>query len=149
MLSFIFYRPDLGYDRGMAYLGATLLTYCNKYDSFKCLINLVHSHHFLPLFRCNEKQTRWRIKFFNKYFQKLIPDLHQHFKSLRLNIGFLLIKWLTRLFSNVFNRESNSILGRIWDCFILEGELYAYKVALAILKYHEVELKMMNFRGAS
>lgn len=40
------------------------------------------------------------------------------------------------------------IVSRIWDCFLLEGEVYAIKTALAILKYFELELKMLTFDGA-
>ena len=32
--AFIFYRPDVSYFKGMVFLAATLLTYCNSYDTF-------------------------------------------------------------------------------------------------------------------
>jgi hypothetical protein len=34
---------------------------------------------------------------------------------------------------------------RIWDGFLLDGEIYAIRVALGILKYFEIELKLSNF----
>lgn len=38
---------------------------------------------------------------------------------------------------------------RIWDNFLLDGEIYAIKVALAILKYYEKEfLKEVHFKIA-
>jgi hypothetical protein len=40
------------------------------------------------------------------------------------------------------------IVARIWDSFLLEGEIFAYKTALAILKYFELELKILTFDGA-
>ena len=40
------------------------------------------------------------------------------------------------------------IILKIWDNFILEGEVFAIKVALAILKYYEIELKLATFDEA-
>jgi cytohesin/brefeldin A-inhibited guanine nucleotide-exchange protein len=34
---------------------------------------------------------------------------------------------------------------RIWDNFVLEGELYLFKVGIALIKYYEIELKMCTF----
>ena len=52
--------------------------------------------------------------------------------------------WLLTLYTNHLNER---LVGRIWDCFILEGEIFAFKVGIVILKYFEVELKMLNYRG--
>ena len=40
------------------------------------------------------------------------------------------------------------IIARIWDCFLLDGEVFAIKTALGILKYYDLELKMMTFDAA-
>jgi len=37
---------------------------------------------------------------------------------------------------------------RIWDNFLLFGEVFAYKTALAILKYYELELRTSTFDEA-
>ena len=34
---------------------------------------------------------------------------------------------------------------RLWDNFLLEGEIYMFKVAIAYLKYYQLELKMSTF----
>lgn len=79
-----------------------------------------------------------------------MPKLFKHFSALNLSSEEYLMEWLLSLFSCIFTKkDSQKILGRIWDCFILEGELYAFKVALAILKYFEVELKMMDYGAAT
>lgn len=41
------------------------------------------------------------------------------------------------------------VLGRIWDCFLLEGEVFAIKTAIGLLKYYELELKMIGFASAT
>ena len=40
------------------------------------------------------------------------------------------------------------IISRIWDCFLLEGELFAIKIAIGLLKYFETELRMLTFDKA-
>ena len=37
---------------------------------------------------------------------------------------------------------------RIWDNFLLEGEVFAIKMGLGILKYNEIELKLATFDDA-
>jgi cytohesin/brefeldin A-inhibited guanine nucleotide-exchange protein len=34
---------------------------------------------------------------------------------------------------------------RVWDGFLLEGEIYLFKVGIALIKYFEIELKMCTF----
>jgi|LakMenEpi03Aug12_release.lakeMendotaPanAssembly.Ray.scaffolds.fasta_scaffold913296_1 hypothetical protein len=37
---------------------------------------------------------------------------------------------------------------RIWDTFLIDGEIYAIRAALGILKYFETELKLSTFNEA-
>jgi len=53
-----------------------------------------------------------------------------------------LVGWFLSLFALCFADE---FLLRIWDNFVLEGELYLFKVGIALIKYYEVELKMCTF----
>ena len=46
------------------------------------------------------------------------------------------------MFSTCFEDE---FLLRIWDNVLLEGEIYLFKVGIALIKYYEVELKMCTF----
>lgn len=41
-----------------------------------------------------------------------------------------------------------NITARIWDSFFVEGEAYAMKVSLGILKYYEMELRLSTFHEA-
>jgi cytohesin/brefeldin A-inhibited guanine nucleotide-exchange protein len=53
-----------------------------------------------------------------------------------------LVTWFLSIFSSCFQGE---FLMRIWDNFVLEGELYLFKVGIALVKYYEIELKMCTF----
>ena len=41
-----------------------------------------------------------------------------------------------------------NVASRIWDCYLLDGEVYAIKTGIALLKYFELELKMCTFEEA-
>ena len=53
--------------------------------------------------------------------------------------------YLSNNFSVIWD---NDIISKIWDCFLLEGEVYAIKTGVAILKYFELDLKMETFDRA-
>ncbi len=53
-----------------------------------------------------------------------------------------LVGWFLTIFANCFEGE---FLLRVWDNFMLEGELYLFKAGIALIKYYEVELKMCTF----
>lgn len=145
--AFIFYRPDVGYVKGMSHLVQVLLMYCSEYQAFSCFINLTHSYHFLTFFRGDMRHIEWRIRFFDEMFEKEIPNLFKHFKALDVTTEMFLLDWFLSLFS-VIIRDAD-IVSRIWDCFFLEGDVFAIKTALAILKYFELELKMLTFDGVT
>jgi len=39
----------------------------------------------------------------------------------------------------------SNIAKRIWDSFLIDGEIYAIRTGLGILKYFELELKLSTF----
>jgi len=144
--AFVFYRPDVGYVQGMSHIASILLLFCPEYEAFNCFINLTHSHHFISFFRGDIREIEWRLKFFDEYFKKESPFLFNHFRALDLSSEMFLLDWFLSLFSMTF--LDVDIISRIWDCFLLDGEVFAIKTAIGILKYFEVELRMQTFDGA-
>ena len=65
-----------------------------------------------------------------------------HFKALEINTKIYFVNWFLSVFSHCF---PEAFLARIWDNFLLEGELYLFKVGLTLVKYYEFELKMSTF----
>lgn len=131
---FLLYRPDFGYSQKMCYLTAMFLSYCVEFDSFICFANFLHSHHFLAFFKGQVKEIKLRITFFNEYFKSLMPDLFHYFQVVDVTTDLFLIDWMLTLYSSQLDLE---ISARIWDCFMLDGEVFAIKVGLSILKYFE------------
>jgi len=71
-----------------------------------------------------------------------LPDLSKHFKTLDLTPDLFLIDWMLTLYSKLLNLE---LVSRIWDNFLLDGEIYAIKVALGLLMYLEKELMNQSY----
>ena len=117
----------------------------NKYESFCSFVNTMHGYHFLPFFQGDLMEIEFRIMFFEYLMEKNVPFVSTHFKALLINTKIYFINWFLSVFSHCF---AESFLARIWDNFLLEGELYLFKVGITLVKYYEIELKMSTFDDA-
>lgn len=72
-----------------------------------------------------------------------MKDLHERFEGLHLGPQNYLYGWLLSFFSDYF--YDLSIVNRILDNFLLEGEVYIFKAALGILKMFEIDLRFSSF----
>ena len=59
-----------------------------------------------------------------------MPDLFRHFETLDISADLYLIDWMLTLFSKNMDLD---IVSRIWDNFMLDGEVFAIKTGLAVL----------------
>ena len=60
-------------------------------------------------------------------------------KAMDANPKIYLIRMFMTIFASLFPL---SMLSRVWDNFILEGEIYLFKVAISYMKYYQLELKV-------
>jgi len=61
---------------------AIFLEYCDEFESFVALTNLIHSHihtHFFIMIRGYVSDTKLRIALFESLFKRNLPDLYEHF----------------------------------------------------------------------
>lgn len=74
----------------------------------------------------------------------MLPELYQHFESLDITSDLFLIDWMTTLYTNNMDVE---IVSRVWDNFMLDGEVFTIKTGLALLQYFESTfLKQSHFK---
>ncbi|TNV87023.1 hypothetical protein FGO68_gene8905 [Halteria grandinella] len=71
-----------------------------------------------------------------------MPDLAKHFATLEITPDLFLIDWMLTLFSQVVEMD---IVSRIWDNFLLDGEIFALRTALALLKCRESQLMNQSY----
>ncbi len=63
-----------------------------------------------------------------------LPRLYHHFKFLEMDIEVVSFSWFATLFFNSVRLET---LLRIWDCFLMDGRKFLFRVSLALLRQHE------------
>ena len=138
------FRPDMGYVQGMSYLAATLLLYMEAYPAFVCLANILSQKLLLSLYRLDVEILATVFRFYDEVVLANSKQLHQHFKRLNVTPDMYVVDWLLTLFSRPLNLD---VASRVWDAYIIEGELYIIQAAVGVLKYYESELLESSFEG--
>ncbi|CAD8180454.1 unnamed protein product [Paramecium pentaurelia] len=135
------YRPDFGYIPDLIDIAVVLIKHLQEYDCFQALVNLLHQYHFLSVFQNDTRQIEWRLRFFEENLQRILPFVFSHLKAIKLETKLYLMKWFLKIYLHQFKFP---MLSRLWDNFLLEGEIYLFKVGICYLKYFQIELKMSN-----
>ena len=150
LVAFSVYNAEVGYCQGMSTLAAFLLMYFeDEEDCFWALVSL---------FTGAEKQLKNKsLVIINKYrmhgfyidgfpkFQRFkdhhnvllkryLPRLNKHFDKMGFKTEIYLLKWMLDVF---IGAVPVSLLLRIWDIFLLEGEKILSSFAFCIVKMHE------------
>ncbi|KAI8059517.1 rab-GTPase-TBC domain-containing protein [Gongronella butleri] len=112
-----------------------LLLNMNMEDAFIALINMIDNSPVLSaLYRGDEARVKGYFKVFNILFAEHMPKLYLHFKNLALLPDNYLPDWFMTLFASITPLGLSS---RIWDIFLLEGDVALFKAGLTMLKYLE------------
>lgn len=72
-----------------------------------------------------------------------MPELYHHFETLDITSDLFLIDWMLTFYSR--NIQDMEIVSRLWDNFMLDGELFAIRTGLAILKNFENRFMTMSY----
>jgi len=115
------YRPDIGYIQGMSFLAGLLLLYMDEYSAFVCLANLLNTHYFTSVCKLDLEQFGKHTRIYHILFSQHLPKLCDKFKELGIRDEHYLLDWCLTVFSKAFDVP---LASRIWDCFLLEGEVF-------------------------
>ena len=139
--SFCLYRPDLIYSKSITELGIFFYMNCNmnEYETFIILCNFIINNYFFKHIQNDRLFIKNQLKFFGKLIEKYLPLVHKHFKELQFNTNIFFYKWIEFLFLKTLNYK---ICLRIFDNFILKGEIFIFEVSLAIL--HILKKEILN-----
>jgi hypothetical protein len=96
---------------------------------------MMHSYYFLAFFRGDLNEIDFRVKFFDYLIEKNLPLVAAHFRALEINSKLFVVNWFLSVYSSCFS-DSEEFLARVWDNFFLEGEIYLFKIGIAIIKYY-------------
>ncbi|UYV80355.1 RN-tre [Cordylochernes scorpioides] len=143
LAAYSMYNSELGYCQGMSQIAALLLMYMNEEDAFWALSTLMsddkHGMHgfFIPGF---PKLTRFQ-EHHNKILAKFLPKLKKHLDRFEVHTSLYTLKWFFQCF---LDRVPFTLTLRLWDIFILEGEVVLTAMSYTLLKLHRKTLLKMG-----
>eukprot|EP00762_Andalucia_godoyi_P002222 ANDGO_07584.mRNA.1 Ankyrin repeat len=128
--AWIIYRPEVGYVEGLAFVASIFLIYNKQFESFMAMANMLQ----MPCLDCfitrNQLLVEARVRFFDRALKDEMPSLHSQFQRLDIRPEMYLADWFTTVFARALPLE---ICTRIWDWFLLEGEMALFRTAYGIL----------------
>jgi len=137
-----YFQPVIGYVQGMSYVAATLLLFMNHYDAFVCFTNLMNTPFMMSVTRVELAHLAKHSQLFQIIFAQYAPELCEHFNNLNITTEHFLLDWWLTLFSK---SVSIPLACHIWDCFLIEGEIFVHYVAVGALKLFSSELLKASF----
>ena len=104
-------------------------------ETFTALINMISGSEVLSaLYNSDEKRIQGFFKVFNVIFAENLPKLYLHFKNLTLTPENYLPDWFMTVFASIIPLELSS---RLWDIYLLHGDIILFRTGLVVLKYLE------------
>lgn len=134
---------DLGYVQGMSYLAGMLLLNMGAYDAWVAMNNLiVDNHFFVSLFRMNVPGIVQHARIYEMVLSENSPSIYSKLHDLGVTSDHYLLDW----FMTVFTRKLPiRICTRVWDLFLVTGEIFLHKTAVAVMKIHKRTLMECDF----
>ena len=141
--AFLYLKPDVGYSQGMSFLAAVLLLYMDPFEAFVCFSNmLLHKSCFLHFFTIKMPEVRCYMTVHEKLLSEEMPSLYQHFRKHRIESDLYMINWVMSLYCHALPLDT---VTRVWDVYVLDGDVAIFRAALGILKLFQAKLMKMNF----
>lgn len=144
LMAYAAYRPDVGYVQGMSFLVAVLLLQMDEYSAFQCLVNLMKRRNQLEFYRLNLSAVTSFSEVFDHYFMKFLPLLYRHFEEQGMSHAMFLVDWNLTVFTKALPLECAI---RIWDSFLVEGEVFVMRAAIGLLRLYAPRLSQMTMES--
>jgi hypothetical protein len=137
-------NPRVGYVQSMNYIGALLLLFMEEDEAFWTLTAMVED--LLPesFYADNMSALLTELDLFDELVRSKMPRIWNHFERLSVDLKASCSQWFLLVYVNVLPLES---VLRVWDSFFVEGSSVLFRVALAVLKYHERSLLAVDETG--
>lgn len=136
--AYVAYRPDVGYVPCMSYLVAGFLLNMETLDSFTCLANFINKPFNLAFYITDRSQMYKYTNTADALIETLLPKIHKHFQECQIEPEHYLVDWFMTVFLKPLPLD---VASRVWDLYLLEGEIFLFKVMLALLKMHSHPLE--------
>ncbi|CAN8062203.1 unnamed protein product [Agarophyton chilense] len=141
--AFLYLKPEVGYSQGMSFVAAVLLLYMDPFEAFSCFCNmLLHKSCFLHFFRIKMPEVRFYLAVHDKLLHEEMPALYTHFKTYGINSDLYMINWIMSLYCRALPLD---LVTRIWDIYVLDGDVAIFRAALGLLRLFMPRLLRMKF----
>ncbi|GAA5906200.1 uncharacterized protein JCM6883_005474 [Sporobolomyces salmoneus] len=130
-------RPIPKYPRGLAYPASLLLVNMPPPEAFISLLNLIHKSFLKSFYSSNSSSLSSYERVFDTLLADSMPKVYSNFSSSVVRPSLYLVPWLTTLFIGYLELELST---RLFDIFLLEGDSFAFRTSLVLLKILEPRL---------
>ena len=140
---FTLYRQDIIYTKEIAYISIIFLL--NSENYFQALVNMINfiiDSPGIKFIQKNEDFIKIRISFFQDLLSKHFPRLNKHLNKLEITPELYFNKWISSFFIKTFPYD---VLLKLWDNYIVKGEVFLFEIALTILKIQENNLLGLTY----
>ncbi|XP_054724277.1 USP6 N-terminal-like protein [Uloborus diversus] len=137
------YNAEVGYCQGMNQIAGLLLMFMNDEDSFWALSVLMsdqkHAMHgfFIPGFPKLKRFQEHHDQLLTKY----LPKLKKHMDKFGIHSSLYTLKWFFQCF---LDRVPFTLTLRLWDAYILDGEVILTAMSFTLMKLHQKTLLKME-----
>lgn len=146
-------RNDIPYHKSFLYvLSIFVLNSTDEFSAYKHFVNFYYGkgNCILKFNLFDSSFLDMRIKFFNEIFKITLPSLYQHFSKLEIETKMFLTKWFRTLFVEYFvyrnekGKKGYETVVKIFDIFLVRGEVFLFELALTILELLENKLESVS-----
>ena len=140
---FTYYRQDIIYTKEIAYISIIFLL--NSENYFQALVNMINfiiDSPGIKFIQKNEDFIKIRISFFQDLLSRHFPRLNKHLNKLEITPELYFNKWISSFFIKTFPYD---VLLKLWDNYIVKGEVFLFEIALTILKIQENNLLGLTY----
>ena len=102
----------------------------DRFITFQALYNLMSRHHLYVFYAMDAGPLAPYYDMFDRVLLARTPALARHLHACGVMTEMYLFGWLQTVFIKALPFDAAS---RIWDCFLLEGTPYLYRVACALI----------------
>lgn len=144
LVAYSVYNSEIGYCQGMSDLVGMFLIYIeDEEDAFWALAQLMTGlrHRMHGVYLPNFPGLQRLFDQHERILTKLLPVLDQHFKRHQMLSTTYALKWYMQCF---LDRLPVTLVLRIWDIYLLEGEKLLLAMSYNILKMHNKRLLRMD-----
>ncbi|XP_018653102.1 USP6 N-terminal-like protein [Schistosoma mansoni] len=138
------YNSEVGYCQGMSELAGLFLIYIeDEEDAFWALNQLMTSYRYNmhSVYVADFPGLKRLFTHHERIVRKLLPILDKHFTKHDMLTSTYALKWYMQCF---LDRLPVTLVLRLWDIYLLEGEKLLLAMAYNILKMHSKRLLRMD-----